>query len=547
MKRLIILFVFSILCLQAWAFYPPTPEQKEAIIAEYNDALARHPDILPLYTGRVIACLNLGIHLDSVPQTIAELQKREGGSRMAEFLMVALANYQKDPVGATNALKAYLANDPMAAFQIHEYPREQVITEMSSGIILSAPIPEPAVEFKPDAAYLDHTKHRESQLRDFISRNPTDWQAAFYLILHLIADGRYKEAAPFAATLAGQRPDDGMAQAVYGMNLDLLDKPKVALEYYLKALRIPFDKWSEPGRYQAERVGLDEELSWVTPPDGSYYVDFAWRHLAEEGRYGDALAHLDNYPNTLQPVRAYLRWKLGDAEGARRELMASQLDLSDNSLWSGFSHRLFIAAMLELNGNALESQQMLEKALPIPGVMLAFPVQQEIVDYLRDFRITSFYEQYTPVGQNTTLNVLDANTEPQDHPLAGKALPDVEFVDLDDRAFHIKLESGKWMMIEFWITECPACIREITEVKKLRESHPDLLLVGVNLAETPVKIREYQIKFGMDWETVRAGQSQAEAYKILATPTLVLVDPQGTVKAVFQGFTEVALIEEFMK
>ena len=547
MKRLIIPLVFSILCLQVWAFSPPTQEQKEAIVAEYDNVLAHHPDILPLYSGKVIACLNLGINLDSVPQIIAELQKREGGSRMAEFLTVALANYQKDPVAATHALKAYLANDPMAAFQIHEYPREQVITEMSSGIILSAPAPKSVAEFKPDAAYLDHTKHRESQLRDFISRNPTDWQAAFYLILHLMVDGRYKEAAPFAATLAGQRPDDGMAQAVYGMNLDLLGKPKDALEYYLKALKIPFDKWSEPERYQAERVGLDEELSWVTPPDGSYYVDFAWRHLAEEGRYGDALALLDNFPNSLQPVRGFLRWKLGDAEGARRELMASQLDLSDNSLWAGFSHRLFIAAMLDLNGNAMESQQMLEKALPIAGEMLAFPVRQDLMDYLRNYRITSFYEQYTPMGQNSTINVLDSKTEPLDHPLVGKTLPDVEFVDLDDRAYHIKPEGSKWMMIEFWMTDCPACIREIAEVKKLRESHPDLFLVGVNLAETPAKIREYQTKYGMDWETVRAGQSQVEAFKILATPTLVLVDPPGTVKAVFQGFTEAARIEEFMK
>ncbi len=97
------------------------------------------------------------------------------------------------------------------------------------------------------------------------------------------------------------------------------------------------------------------------------------------------------------------------------------------------------------------------------------------------------------------------------------------------------------------MTDCAACIREIAEIKKLQENHGDLLLLGVNLAEPPEKIREHQAKHGMDWDSVRAGQSQVEAYKILATPTLVLVDPQGTVKAVFQGFTEVARIEEFMR
>jgi peroxiredoxin len=547
MMRQIGLFIVLALCIQALAFIPPTLEQKEAIISDYNDTLARHPDILPLYTGRVIACLNLGIHIDSIPQTIAELQQREGGSRMAEFLTVALANYQKDPVAATNALKAYLANDPMAAFQIHEFPREQVITNMSSGIVLAAPPPQPAPEFKPDAAYLDHTKRRESQLRDFIAHNPTDWQASCYLILHLLADGRDKEALPFAATLARQRPDDGMAQAIYGMTLDLLGKPQDALERYLKALKVPFDKWSDPGRYQAERVGLDEELSWVMPPDGSYFVEYAWRHLAASGKFADALNLLDNYPDTLQPVRAYLRWKLGDAEGAMRELRASQLDLSDYSVWAGFSHRLFIAAMLELNGFTDESRTMLEVAVLVPGLLLAQPIPQDIREYLRDNRGTSFYEQYTPVGNNTTVNVLNSATEPLDHPLVGKPLPDVELVDLNDGAYHIKPAAGKWTIVEFWMTECAACIREIAEIKKLRESHSDLQLLGVDLAEAPERIREYQAKYSMDWESVRAGQSQVEAYKILATPTLLLIDPQGTIKAVFQGFTESGRIEEFMK
>jgi thiol-disulfide isomerase/thioredoxin len=546
MKRLLGLSLITFLCLQAPALIPCTPEQKEAIINDYDDELARHPDILPLYTGRVIACLNLGVHLDSIPQTLAELQKREGGSRMAEFLTVALANYQKDPATASKNLEAYLAIDPMAAFQIHEYPREQVISEMSTGIVLSAPTPQPSPEFKPDAAYLDHTKHRESLLRDFISRNPSDWQAAFYLILHLLADGRYKEAEPYASSLAGQRPDDGMAQAIYGMTEDLLDKAGNAQDSYLKALKIPFDKWSNPNRYQAERVGLDEELSWVMPPDGTYFIEYAWRHLASSDKYTEALNLLENYPATLNPVRAYLRWKLGDAEGAMRELKASQLDLKDNSLWATFSHRLFIAALLELNGFAGESQQMMEKALPVAGELLSHPVRQDIVEYLRDNRITSFYEQYNPVGQNTTVNILDSKLEPLDHPLVGKSLPDVEFVDLEDRAYHIQ-SAGNWTILEFWITDCPACIREIAELQKLRESHPNLFLLGINLAETPTKIREYQTKYGVDWESVRAGKSQAEAYKILATPTLVLVNTQGMVQAVFQGFTEAARIEEFMK
>lgn len=541
------ILIILITCAQVFSLIPPTPEQKEAIFADYSDAIARHPDILPLYTGKVIVCLNLGIHLDSVPQTIADLKAREGGSRMAEFLMVALANYQKYPDTALKNLKAYLANDPMAAFQIHEFPRDQVIAKMGSGIVLSAPTPQPAAEFKPDAAYLDHTKHRESQLRDYLSRNPTDWQAAFYLILHLMADGRYKEAEPFASALAAQKPDDGMAGAIYGMIKDLLGNAKGALESYLKALKIPFDKWSDPGRYQAERVGLDEELSWVMPPDGSYFVEYAWRHLATFGRYADALSLLEGYPNAMQPVRAYLRWKLGDAEGAMRELQASQLDLSDNSLWAGFSHRLFIAAVLELNGFADESRTMLEVAVLVPGAMSDYPVQRDIIDYLRDSRVTSFYEQYTPVGNNQTINVLNSTNEPLNHPLVGKPLPDVELVDMGDRAYHIKPAAGKWMMVEFWMTDCAACIREIAEIKKLRENHSDLVLLGVDLAEAPDKIREYQAKYGMVWESVRAGQSQVEAYKVLATPTMVLIDPQGTVKAVFQGFTESARLEEFIK
>ena len=51
-----------------------------------------------------------------------------------------------------------------------------------------------------------------------------------------------------------------------------------------------------------------------------------------------------------------------------------------------------------------------------------------------------------------------------------------------DRFFRLAEVSGRRVVLNFWDTECPACIREMPRLDELAKARPEVLVLGVALA-----------------------------------------------------------------
>ncbi|MGE0434447.1 MAG: TlpA family protein disulfide reductase [Planctomycetota bacterium] len=124
----------------------------------------------------------------------------------------------------------------------------------------------------------------------------------------------------------------------------------------------------------------------------------------------------------------------------------------------------------------------------------------------------------------------------------GQTLPDLEVPDLYDMTKKVKLSSfkgnGRWTVLKFWASWCPIC-----KVMAEEFMHPlydklgkgdtrkiNLVSVGLAYRDTPDKqIAEAKTK-GDEWmHLFDAGDQCKKAFGIVATPSVIVLDPDGKV------------------
>ena len=121
-------------------------------------------------------------------------------------------------------------------------------------------------------------------------------------------------------------------------------------------------------------------------------------------------------------------------------------------------------------------------------------------------------------------------------PLSGPAI-NFKAKDIDGNTTELSKYKGKVVILDFWATWCPPCIREIPNLKKIysKFKDDDFEIISVALERKP---REHAIKFvadnGMDWVHIIdkvKGKEIATEYKIRYIPTMYIINKKGEITA----------------
>lgn len=116
--------------------------------------------------------------------------------------------------------------------------------------------------------------------------------------------------------------------------------------------------------------------------------------------------------------------------------------------------------------------------------------------------------------------------------------PDYQLKDFDGKLHSVSDHRGKWLVINFWASWCPPCIKEMPEFEKFYQSYPDKAHVWGVTFENSGKdaILAFVDRIGVSYPILGYGQDPLTGYaSVNGLPTTFIIDPKGLFYHRFQG------------
>jgi thiol-disulfide isomerase/thioredoxin len=139
-------------------------------------------------------------------------------------------------------------------------------------------------------------------------------------------------------------------------------------------------------------------------------------------------------------------------------------------------------------------------------------------------------------------------------PASGGGLaPDFLLTDLDGKAFRLSDFRGKVVVIDFMSTWCRPCRQQMPHLKAVWEKEDYrgrviLISIDVDVAEPEEALRSYRQGYPYaTWICAKdtAEQRVAQSYRVVAIPTIVIIDQEGYARFRHVGLTDAStLIQE---
>jgi len=134
----------------------------------------------------------------------------------------------------------------------------------------------------------------------------------------------------------------------------------------------------------------------------------------------------------------------------------------------------------------------------------------------------------------------------------GVKAPDLSVTSLDGKPIRLADLRGKRVVLDFWATWCPPCVKEIPHFIQLVNDADakDLVVVGIS-SEAKDKLTAFVKEKGINYAVASAKDPPSPYQDVRAIPTTFFVDRNGVIQTVFQGYHEyealkaAALAEDF--
>lgn len=136
--------------------------------------------------------------------------------------------------------------------------------------------------------------------------------------------------------------------------------------------------------------------------------------------------------------------------------------------------------------------------------------------------------------------------------VAGSGQPiDFSLQDMDGGVHTLSGYRGKWVVVNFWATSCPPCIKEMPELSEFHDRHKDrdAVVLGVNFEDIRQSwMRRFLESVDVSYPILPWGTSPVTPFGlIMALPTTFIVSPGGTSVARYTGQITAADIEAYIE
>jgi thiol-disulfide isomerase/thioredoxin len=119
-------------------------------------------------------------------------------------------------------------------------------------------------------------------------------------------------------------------------------------------------------------------------------------------------------------------------------------------------------------------------------------------------------------------------------PYQGNPLPPpLQLLDLDGRTQDLAQLRGRVVLVNFWASWCPPCVREMPSMQRLKEKLADrpFTILAVNMAEPDKDVRTFLAKMKVDFPVpMDRDGAVLKSWKVFVFPTSFVLDAKGNIR-----------------
>ncbi|MET0013474.1 MAG: TlpA disulfide reductase family protein [Sedimenticola sp.] len=251
------------------------------------------------------------------------------------------------------------------------------------------------------------------------------------------------------------------------------------------------------------------------------------------------VAQLTNQPVLLiQPADSSKRWYLDELLEKLRGGGADVFTRVIRDVSDGFHQR----------PNASEKE--LAQSAKLPGILAS---------------VAPLLAGINPVAK-TPAQAIDTSDEPEWNATAfsGKLSsytgdpipPELSLTDLEGQRYSLSDFRGKVVLLNFWATWCPPCVKEIPSLGRLKRKLSDrsVAVLSVDVGESVERVEAFLKKVPADFPVMLDPEgATVKTWKLRAFPTTFLIDGEGRIRYAYFGGLEwdtpevVTLIEKVLE
>lgn len=114
--------------------------------------------------------------------------------------------------------------------------------------------------------------------------------------------------------------------------------------------------------------------------------------------------------------------------------------------------------------------------------------------------------------------------------------PRIAYRKLDGGTFHISDEKGRVLFLDFYASWCDPCRLETPLVERYARAHPEVAVVPIDVGEPAAVAERFAKRFNLRDVVLDPSSSAQAFFAIQGFPTIVVIDPQGRIRATWPGF-----------